>query len=206
MTAYVCQRILMSYTAYSKHFTQEFDFKQLLRLRGVTTSLEQANYGLSQAERDWIRGDLLCPSCRCGGASLVRSDSQGKGKNSRQAHFRFVDATGQTAHKLGCDFYSMDDVPGVQKGADVQFAANDRDTKIVRELVCKAITIGALSKSDIFSMRSWFIVQRDLDAFDVKGSPAVIDWLWEVWHLSVFEPMKFSPTHLAMPEFDVRRA
>jgi hypothetical protein len=33
----------------------------------------------------------------------------------------------------------------VQKGADVQFATNDRDTKIVRELVCKAITIGALS-------------------------------------------------------------
>lgn len=195
----------MSHTAYSQHFAKELDFKQLLKLRGVTASLDQADYGLSQAERDWMRGDLLCPSCRCSGASLVRSDvTKEGGRNSRQAHFRFIDASGHTAHKLGCDFYAMDDVPGIQNGVDVQFAANDKDTRVVRELVCKAINIGELSKADIFNMRSWFLGCRDASAFEVKGTPAMVDWLWAV-HRQL-EAVRFEPFHLTMPGFKPRLA
>jgi len=196
----------VSHTAYSQHFAQELDFKQLLKRRGVTASLEQVDYGLSQAERDWMRSDLLCPSCRCGGASLVRSDANGTGRNTRQAHFRFVDASGHTAHKLGCDFFAMDDVPGVQRGVDVQFSANDKDTKVIRELVCKAIAIGELSKPAIFEMRSWFLAQRDADAFEVKGTPAVADWLWSINRLQIYEALEFQPFHLIFPGFDTRRA
>src|SRR5258706_1239887 len=123
----------MSHTAFSRSFNKELDFKQLLKLRGITATLDQEDYGLSQAERAWMRGDLLCPSCRCDGASLVRPDVAGPGsRNTRQAHFRFIDVLGLTAHKLGCDFYALDDVPGVQKGVDVEFAANDKDSKLVR--------------------------------------------------------------------------
>lgn len=195
----------MSHTAYSQHFAQELDFKQLLKRRGVTASLEQADYGLSQAERDWMRRDLLCPSCRCGGASLVRSDVEG-GRNTRQAHFRFVDGSGQTAHKLGCDLYAMNDVLGVQRGVDVSFTASDKDTKIVRELVCKAIASGELSKTSIFEMRSWFLAQREAGGFEVKGSPAMAAWLWSLAQLRGYQPVQFQALHLAFPGFETRNA
>lgn len=197
----------MSHTAYSQHFGQELDFKQLLTVRGVTASLEQVDYGLSQVERDWMRSDLLCPSCRCGGASLVRSDvAKGRGRNTRQAHFRFIDASGHTAHKLGCDFYAMDDVPGLQNGVDVQFSVNDKDTKVIRSLVCKAIAIGELSKTAIFEMRSWFLGQRDTNTFKVQGTPAMVDWLWAVRRLPFYEAIRFEPFHRALPGFYAKHA
>ncbi|MDB5438332.1 MAG: hypothetical protein JWM33_759 [Caulobacteraceae bacterium] len=196
----------MSHTAFSQHFTQELDFKQLLKRRGVTASLDQTDYGLSPAERDWMRSDLLCPSCRCGGASLVRSDTQGGGGNTRQAHFRFLDAAGYAAHKLGCDFFAMDDAPGIQKGVDVQFSANDKDTKVVRGLVCKAISIGAISKTAIYEMRSWFLDQRAAGTFVVKGTPAMADWLWSLTRLQVYGELQFQPFHVTLPGFETRRA
>lgn len=197
----------MAQTAYSQSFAKELDFRQLLKLRGITATLDQEDYGLSQAEREWMRGDLLCPSCRCGGTSLVRSDvAKPSGRNTRQAHFRFIDAAGLTAHKLGCDFYALDDVPGVQKGVDVEFTANDKDTKLVRELVCKAMSIGELNKTDIFAMRTWFLGLRDANAFDVTGTPAMVDWLWAVHKLPVYEGIRFEPSHLTLPGFSARRA
>lgn len=197
----------MTQTAYSQNFGKELDFKQLLKLRGVTATLNQEDYGLSQTEREWMRGDLLCPSCRCGGASLVRSDvAKPGGRNTRQAHFRFIDGFGLTAHKLGCDFYALDDVPGVQKGVDVEFTANDKDTKLVRELVCKAISIGELNKIDIFEMRSWFLGLRDANAFVVTGTPAMVDWLWAVHRSGVYGAIRFEPFHVGLPGFIARRA
>jgi hypothetical protein len=197
----------MSHTAFSQQFDGELDFKQLLKLRGVTASLDQTEFGLSQTERDWMRSDLLCPSCRCGGATLVRSDvAKGGGRNTRQAHFRFIDASGHTAHKLGCDFYALDDVPGIQRGVDVHFAANDKGTRVVRELVCKAISIGELSKTNIFEMRSWFLSLRDTNSFAVQGTAAMVDWLYTVRRLPTYEGIPFEPVHATLPGFDPRRA
>lgn len=196
----------MSQTAFSQHFGQELDFKQLLKRRGIISSVDQANYDLTQADRDWVRGDLLCPSCRCNGASLVLSDQPTTGRNKRQPHFRFVDAAGHTSHKVGCDFFAMDDAPGIQKGVDVRFSANNKDTKVVRQLVCRAIAIGEFSKSTIFDMRSWFLTQRDTATFEVKGSPALVDWLWSIHQLATYEALQFQPFHLSFPGFDARRA
>jgi hypothetical protein len=193
-------------TAYSQSFGRELDFKQLLTLRKITGSVDEVDYGLSSGDREWMRKDLLCPSCRCGGASLVRSDVGDSGRNTREAHFRFIDASGHTAHKLGCDFFRMDDAPGVQRGVDVQFSANDKDTRLIRGLVCKAIAAGELSKTSIFDMRSWFLAQRDRETFRVKGTPAMVDWLWHVHRLFGYEAFEFQPFHVGLPGFDPRRA
>lgn len=196
----------MSQTAYSRHYDRELDVRQLLKLRGITASLSQSDYELSPAERVWMRDDLLCPSCRCSGASLVRADVvRGRG-NTRQAHFRFTGPGGQTAHALGCDFYAMDDVEGVQSGVDVSFAANDKDTKVVRELVCKAIAAGELRKTDIFEMRSWFLDQRASGSFIVRGHVAMVDWLYALNRRLGYEAVRFEPVHATLPGFNPRAA
>lgn len=197
----------MSRTAFSQSFDKELDVKQLLKLRGVTATLDQEDYGLTPAEREWMRRDLLCPSCRCGGASVVRSDVAKPGaRNTRQAHFRFIDSLGLTAHRLGCDFYALDDAPGVQRGVDVEFTASDKDTQLVRELVCKAISIGELKKSDIFELRSWFLDLRGSNTFVVSGTSAMADWLWAVHRSGVYGAIKFEPFHVGLPGFIARRA
>lgn len=196
----------MSQTAFSRHYDRELDVRQLLRLRGVTASLAQADFDLSLAERTWMRQDLLCPSCRCDGASVVRSDVVNKRGNSRQAHFRFTGPDGQTAHGQGCDFFPMDEVEGVQTGVDVNFSANDKDTKVVRELVCKAIAAGEFSKINIFEMRAWFLDQRAFGSFMVKGDVSMADWLYALQRRLGYEALQFDPVHTTLPGFNQRTA
>lgn len=197
----------MSHTAFSQHYDRELDVRQLLRLRGVTATLDDAAFELSASERDWMRADLVCPSCRCGGASIVLSDVvKPRGRNNRQAHFRFLDGAGRTAHTLGCDFYPLDDEPGCVRGVDVQFSANDKDTRVVRELVCKASAAGELTRAQIYAMRSWFLAQRDASTFDVRGSSAMVDWLWGLRGLPVLEALEFKPFHVTLPGFDTAPA
>ncbi len=197
----------MSQTAYSQQFGRELDVKQLLKLRGVTASIAQSDFDLSPGERDWVRADLLCPSCRCTGASVVLSDVvKPRGGNTRQAHFRFLNSDGRTAHTLGCDFYPLDDEPGLTRGVDVLFTADDRDTRVVRELVCKAMAIGALSRTDIFNMRAWFLTQRDTNSFVVAGTSAMVDWLFTIRGLPTYEALAFDPIHVGLPGFDAKAA
>lgn len=196
----------MSQTAFSRHFDRELDVRQLLKLRGITKTLTQADYELTSEDRSLMRADLLCPSCRCDGASIVRSDVvRGRG-NTRQAHFRFTTPAGQTAHAQGCDFYALNDVAGVQSGVDVSFAANDRDTKVIRELVCKAIAVGELRKTDIFEMRSWFLDQRAAGSFVVQGDVSMVDWLYAMGRRLGFEAVRFEPSHATLPGFNPRMA
>ncbi|HEX4709706.1 hypothetical protein [Phenylobacterium sp.] len=197
----------MSHSAFSQHYDRELDVRQLLRLRGVTATLDDAAFELTASERDWMRADLLCPSCRCAGASVVLSDVvKPRGRNTRQAHFRFLDGAGRTAHTLGCDFYPLDDEPGFVRGVDVQFSANDKDTRVVRELVCKAVGAGELTRADIYAMRSWFLAQRDASTFDVRGSSGMVDWLWGLRGLPTYEAVEFKPFHVTLPGFDTRNA
>lgn len=196
----------MSRTAWSQLYQQELDFKQILKKRGLIASVDHEALGLTQEDRDWMKHDLLCPSCRAPGASVVRSDVAKSGKrNTRQAHFRFLNDAGRTAHKVGCDFYMLDEEPGFTRGFDVQFSANDRDTKIVRELVCKSIAIGALKKTDVFSMRQWFLAHRDANTFLVAGNDAMVDWLLSVFNIRI-APFAFKPFHASLPGFSVNKA
>lgn len=196
----------MSQTAFSRHFARELDVRQLLKLRGITKTLTQAEYELTPEDRAWMRADLLCPSCRCDGASIVRSDVvRGRG-NTRQAHFRFTNPAGQTAHAQGCDFYALNDVAGIQTGVDVSFTANDRDTKVVRELVCKAIAVGELKKTDIFEMRSWFLDQRTAGSFVVRGDVSMVDWLYAMNRRLGYEAVRFELAHATLPGFNPRVA
>lgn len=197
----------MSHTAFSQHYDRELDVKQLLMLRGITANLSDVAIELAAIERDWMRTDLLCPSCRCAGASVVLSDVvKLRGRTTRQAHFRFLDGAGRIAHSLGCDFYPLDDEPGFTRGVDVQFSANDKDTLVVRELVCKAVAAGELTRTNMYAMRSWFLAQRDTNAFDVKGSSAMVDWLWGLRGLPTYEALEFKPFHVALPGFDLQEA
>ncbi|WP_155930620.1 hypothetical protein [Mesorhizobium sp. L2C084A000] len=168
--------------------------------------LDQEDFGLSQSEREWMRGDLLCPSCRCGGASLVRSDVKKGTQNTRQAHFRFIDQYGHSAHKIGCDFFPIDETPGVVRDVEVRFDANDKDTKIIRELVCKAIATGECNREDIFRLRSWFLMFREANSFVVKGIPLMADWAYSIRRLPFYEAISFDPLHARMPGFDRKRA
>lgn len=196
----------MSQTAYSRHYDRELDVRQLLKLRGITKTLAQAEYELTPEDRVWMRADLLCSSCRCDGASVVRSDViRGRG-NTRQAHFRFTNPAGQTAHAPACDFYALNDVDGVPTGVDVSFAANDRDTKVVRELVCKAIAVGELKKTDIFEMRSWFLDQRAAGSFVVQGDISMVDWIYAMNRRLGYDAVRFEPVHASLPGFSSRAA
>jgi len=198
----------MSQTGYSTYYSCELDVRQLLQRMQVTKTLSQVDYELTALHRDWIRNDVLCPSCRCKGASVVRSEINKSGRgNTRQAHFRFIDAFGHTSHAQGCDFFRMDDVPGVQKGVDISFVAKDKDTRLVRDLVCRAISIGELSKTDIFDMRTWFLGQRTTASFVVAGDPAMVDWLYALHtRPAIYLPLKFEPIHKALPGFNARTA
>ena len=195
----------MSQTAHSRHFNRELDVRQLLKLRGVISTLGQAEYEVTPQERAWMRADLVCPSCRCEGASIVRSDVKSARGNTRQAHFRFTGADGLTAHAPGCDFYALADAGGIQSGVDVSFMADDRDTRIVRELVCRAIASGQLARTDIFAMRTWFLDRRAAGSFTVRGAPAMADWLYDVRRL-VDMPVRFEPDHAALPGFSAHAA
>ncbi|WP_299006342.1 hypothetical protein [uncultured Caulobacter sp.] len=197
----------VSHTAYSQSYGRELDFKQLLALRKVIASVDDPALDLPGEERAWLRADLLCPSCRCDGAVAVLSDAPAtQNGNTRQAHFRFLDASGRAAHKRGCDFYPLDEEPGLTRGVDVAFSANDRETRLVRELVCKARSIGVLSRTDIFAMRHWFLEVRDANTFVVKGEPIMADWLFAVFKLQMFTPLAFQPFHVNLPGFDANEA
>jgi hypothetical protein len=197
----------VSHTAYSQGFDRELDFKQLLALRKVIAAVDAPALGLSPQERAWMSQDLLCPSCRCGGAVPVLSDAPApKGRNTRQAHFRFLDTSGRTAHKLGCDFYPLDDEVGLTRGVDVHYIADDHDTRLVRGLVCKAMSIGVVSRSDIFAMRTWFLSVRDTQSFTVAGDPAMARWLHEVFRHQSSAPLAFEPFHVRLPGFAAHEA
>jgi hypothetical protein len=198
----------MPKTAYSQYYKTELDVEQLLaKIKGVSLpAVAQDLAALPAATRDWIRGDIICASCGRGGAQLVAA-AMGKraGTSLRQAHFRFVDPDGRESHHPYCEFNRDDGAASLATGL-VDFAeSKSRETRIVRELVCKGIEHGVFSQESIRQMRQWFFDTKVTSRFVVRIRNEDIEWL-QALRSHHFSGLAFQASHGQMPEYDWKTA
>lgn len=124
----------------------------------------------------------------------------------KQAHFRFP-----SGHHPFCDFAILP--PGEAPEGLVQFISTARDgiSRAIRDLVCKAIQIGALDQVKMRSAREWFHHKKLTSQLDVNLDQQVLQWVatvqagaWPVKYQSQW--LTINQELLSIPGFDLGTA
>jgi len=197
----------MPITAYSRHFKRELDVAQFLDLaaRAANVAPMRNAADIPADWREWIKQDILCPSCGVPGAHIVgTSRSRATSIPIRQTHFRF-DSAGIDAHHPFCEFSPTADAK-IQEAVQVDFLkSRGNDTQVVRDLVCRAIANGLLSQEDIRDMRQWYFDTKVANRFYVTATESDILWMFSIRPPYPDEPI-FHPCHAEVPGFDWKAA
>jgi hypothetical protein len=192
----------MPRTAFSSYYARELDPEQLVALiNQVEPGTVDASTDILPAVRDWIRTDVVCSSCGARDAQIVRTaQSATRATAIRQAHFRFVSATGEDAHHMFCEFRA--DAADQQSEALVDLgSARTAETRWVRELVCRGIQSGILSQASIRGMRQWFFDLKTESRMRIAVQPEAIDWIAKLQRHPSYHRWPFHPIHAEMPGF-----
>ncbi|MDI1363520.1 MAG: hypothetical protein PSX79_01395 [bacterium] len=199
---------IMPATAYSRYLGKELDVRQLMVATRMIADVNVASLEPSPEQRAWIRGDVLCACCGVSGAIVVReAKRQGRGAPIGQAHFRFpATADGQgDAHRPGCEFRSVDDAPTAPIGGSVDFnSARTKETRLIRDLVCRGIEQRVISQTDIRQMRQWYFEHNTTGPrFRMLATPLSVQRTWEILDLrGRNRSLAFSSAHVGLPGFD----
>jgi len=195
-------------TAYSQKFQRELDYEQLLSLLEYDIQNDPSLDNLPQELRDEIRSDLICPECGARGGIIV-APSDPKGKRTKQAHFRFKSSNDESVHHPLCDFFDKLN-PNSQPDHCIDFInSKDRsdETRIIRELVIKAISQEIVSQQDIRDMRQHFFDIKVAHQFTMDISPDALRWTSQLSRLFHHkDEVSFNPIHGELQFFNWRNA
>ncbi|MGO6949695.1 hypothetical protein [Rhizobium johnstonii] len=196
----------MSTTGFSTFYRRELDVQQLITLLRQGQHFVQ-DWDVVTHYAEFLKNDVVCPSCGRGGANPVRPALSTKGDRIvRQGHFRFLSTTGDDAHHPFCEFYSSGDTIAptgetVPLGSD-----NSSDTAMVRRLVCRGIATHVFDQSNIRHMRQWFFDLKGQSSFRIDVSENDIEWARCLRRHQHYIRQQFDPRHADMPGFDWRQA
>ena len=197
----------MPKTAFSSYYARELDPEQLLALMqsGLVTNLSP-EVEITSQQRDWIRTDVVCPSCGAIGAQIVKTSKRRSSASAiRQAHFRFVSSTGDDAHHKFCEFNT--DAEEKSNESLINFS-NERsnETRFIRNLVCKGIEQEVFDQGSIRAMRQWFFDLKVATRIRVTATSAAVSWLKKLDRHPFYFRWPFQPVHAEMPNFDWQQA
>ncbi|MEE4097412.1 hypothetical protein [Pseudomonas viridiflava] len=199
----------MSKTIFSKKFQSELDVEQALALH-TNCPIEKAVELLLDIPdnlRQVIYQDSVCPSCGSEGAILVNESKKTKSQTSlRQAHFRFANTKGESAHKPNCEL----DPQNKEKsplGETIDFqAAKTAETRMVRTLVCTGIDLKLFSQLDIRNMRQWFFDIKSENSYILSTDPNIFDYLLNLVRSYSGSLSPFLHGMAELPGFDWKKA
>ncbi len=148
----------MAITAFSKKLGIELGASQYLELIGHDVKNDPELQNISEEEREEIKADIVCPSCKAENAIIVSGSKSTKTNlNTREAHFRFINSDGINAHGQFCDL--REDKPfndsTVEKINFLEPKTQSRTTKLIGEIVTKALNNGLISVSQMIEFREW---------------------------------------------------
>ena len=195
----------MPVTAYSKEARRELDLEQWLAQNRYQSNDDPELMGVPSKLRAKATYDIECSCCGAQGATLVRgARSKGTGKAIAQGHFRFRTADGANPHNPLCDFFDEQRVRGSEYLTNF---ASDKSalTKAIRDLVCRGITGGLFSQTDMRAMRQWFLHEKTAHAIPLDVTAELLQWCVDMYAArSVVgaDSLPFIPEHGLLPQFN----
>ncbi|ANJ76421.1 hypothetical protein PQH03_28995 [Ralstonia insidiosa] len=194
----------MPITAYSREARRELDLEQWLALNAYQAKDDPELVNMPPEVRSKAASDIECSCCGAQGARLVRgARSKSTGKAIAQGHFRFRTADGANPHSPLCDYFDEQKVRGAEYRTDF---GSDKTalTKAIRDLVCRGITAGLFSQSDMRDMRLWFLREKEAHAITLDVTPELLEWCVDMQATRAWTPgnLPFAPEHGALPGFD----
>ncbi|MEN5062394.1 hypothetical protein [Luteimonas sp. TWI1416] len=188
----------MPISAYSKTLKGEYDVVQLLAWLNPESSTKADPTHISQANREFIAGDVVCPGCGLGSPAVVvagRSKSNPQRLTS-QSHFRFPE------HLELCEF-EADSTKSSLDDHLVRFNSTQSAlARIVGDRVSKGIELGIFSQETMRKMRQWFLDVRRKHSY---RSAIDQDFLSELFRLPNDYPLlspRFTPAMARLPDFN----
>ncbi len=197
----------MPTTAYSQLFGREVDVRQFLALARITNGVNETAFELTAEQKEFARKDVLCACCGVGDAVIVRESRRIEtGEVIGQAHFRFSLPVGEQgdAHRPGCEFREDDQGPPALVGGLIAFGeAKTRETKIIRELVCKGVEQGIFTQAHIRAMRQWYFdLNTGGQQFVMRATSDQVHLAWALRDFGMRNlPLAFAPIHATLPAF-----
>ncbi|MEA9709303.1 hypothetical protein [Xanthomonas campestris] len=188
----------MPISAYSKHLKGECDVVQLLKWLnpGSTTTPDPTH--ISQADRDFIAGDVICPGCGLGNPSVVvsgRSKADPKRLTS-QSHFRFPE------HVELCEFEAESNKSSLEDHLVKFSSTNSALTRLIGDRVSKGIELGIFSQETMHAMRKWFLELRRTHSYRCEVDETFISDLFKLPYDYQSMSPKFTPAMARLPDFD----
>jgi len=188
----------MPISAYSMTLKGEYDVVQLLARLNNSSSANGDPTQISQANRDFIAGDVVCPGCGLGSPIVVasgRSKSDPKHITS-QPHFRFPE------HLELCEFEADGTTSSLDDHLVTFSSTKSALTRMVGDRVSKGIELGIFSQETMRNMRQWFLEVRRTHSYRCEIDQ---DFLAEMFRLpyDYQSPLpKFTPAMARLPDFD----
>lgn len=147
----------MAITGFSKRFSREIDALQYFSLIGHDIKKDPKLAQITDNERAIVREDVQCPSCAALNATIVSGAKGHRNITLRQPHFRFIDIHGNESHHEFCDLKTIK--PFKDKTSNYQSftfsQSNSHITRVIGDLISKALTNRIIKTSDIIEFRHW---------------------------------------------------
>jgi hypothetical protein len=188
----------MPISAYSKTLKGEYDVVQLLTWLNPESSARPDPTHISQADRDFITGDVVCPGCGLGKPAVVvagRSKSNPRRLTS-QSHFRFPE------HLELCEFETNSSASSLDDHLVTLNSTNSALTRLIGDWVSKGIELGVFNQQTMREMRQWYLKARQDHSYRCEVDE---DFVRELLKLPYDYPSlspKFTPAMAKLPNFN----
>lgn len=188
----------MPISAYSKTLKGEYDVVQLLTWLNPNSASKPDPTQISQADRHFIAGDVVCPGCGLGSPAVVasgRSKSNPKHITS-QPHFRFPE------HLELCEFETNGTTSSLDDHLVTFSSTKSALTRMIGDRVSKGIELGVFSQETMRNMRQWFLEVRRKHSYRCEIDQ---DFLAEIFRLPYdyqSHSPRFTPAMARLPDFD----
>jgi hypothetical protein len=188
----------MPISAYSATYKGEYDVVQLLTRLNPGGSFKPDPTQISQANREFITGDIICPGCGVGGPAVVvagRSKTNPKRLTS-QAHFRFPE------HLKLCEFETDGSASSLDDHLVTLNSTNSALTRLIGDWVSKGIELGIFDQKTMREMRQWFLKIRQDHSYRCEVDQDFITELMKLPYDYLSLSPKFTPAMAKLPNFN----
>ncbi|MCE4282751.1 hypothetical protein LYZ77_18525 [Xanthomonas hortorum pv. vitians] len=188
----------MPISAYSTTLKGEYDVVQLLTWLNPGSPTKPDPTHASQADRDFITGDVVCPGCGLGRPTVVvagRSKTNPK-RFTSQAHFRFPE------HLELCEFETDGSTSSLDDHLVTLNSTNSALTRLIGDWVSKGIELGIFDQQTMREMRQWFLKIRQDHSYRCEVDQDFIAELLKLPYDYLSLAPKFTPAMAKLPNFN----
>ncbi|CAH0156458.1 hypothetical protein SRABI102_02355 [Stenotrophomonas lactitubi] len=188
----------MPISAYSAAFQGEYDVVQLLGRLNPSGMTAPDPTHISQSDREFITGDVVCSGCGLGNPSVVvsgRSKTDPKRLTS-QSHFRFPE------HLDLCEFEDDASRSSLEDHLVKFSSTNSALTRLIGNRVSKGIELEFFSQETMRNMRQWFLEVRQSNSYRSEIDENFIAEFFKLPHDYPSPSPKFTPAMAMLPDFN----